>query len=172
MSFIFMSTIGSLIFFFLIYEAEMENKRNVTQTKSIDIVSIPTIKEEFSGILAPSGTFYSCEPQEHILLAEKLCRGLYDKEKFDVYAEDYLLTKGFVFIKENGAYMSQFDSRGNTRTLTNMQINWINANAWKAEKDVLHNLTEILFDNDKRMRMGIRPFDNETDYLIQRIRKN
>lgn len=57
------------------------------------------------GYLSPSGEFYKCESYEHMYYSEQLCEEIYPYEVArDIFAEDYLLSKGWIVFRARDVY--------------------------------------------------------------------
>ena len=105
------------------------------------------------GFLSPNGKFYSCEPWCHLDAAETICDQVYNKYfPFRDEAENYLLQKGYLELRQKDSFMSMFDAKGKPIFLSKKQIKFLTDNAENLSVKQKADLSKLLLEQDIRRK--------------------
>ena len=105
------------------------------------------------GFLSPNGEFYNCEPWCHLDTAAVICSQFYGKIfPFRDEAENYLLQKGYLELRQKDSFMSMFDEKGESIFLSKKQIKFLTDNVQKLSVKQKADLSELLLEQDIRRK--------------------
>lgn len=120
------------------------------------------------GYLAPDGTFYECEPYEHLDLAKSLASKIQGNEQSSgVQAEKALLGLGFVEFKSRDCLFCFFGEQ--PKNLTEEQRDFIRENIDKANNDDQLKEIENLLKWDEDIREDLYLSVMENHFLQKQI---
>lgn len=105
------------------------------------------------GFLSPDGEFYNCEPWCHLDAAKVICSQVYNKRfPFKDEAENYLLQKGYLELRQKDSFMAIFDTKGEFIFLSKKQIKFLTDNVQKLSVKQKADLSELLLEQDTKRK--------------------
>lgn len=105
--------------------------------------------ENLIGYLSPKGKFYKCSYWGHMEEAEKICKTVYNETKNSVFAEDFLVSKGWVIFYARNVFFAKCNEDG-FKLLSKQQKYFLMDAIKSCEIDSkINDLKEILTTNDK-----------------------